>query len=217
MASTAAPIPLTRSAWVDDRLKAAILSGELGPGEKLVAAPLAARWSVSPTPLREAFQRLAAEGFVEITPQRGARVASVSARDAEELYELRRLLEPRALRESLERSDATHRAEIRAGYDVFVSPAPDVATALARHRAFHATLLARCPSRWLLRITEQLAEHTQRYQLLAIGVPGGHRDVESEHAPLCDAAVTGDVDRAVALLEDHLDHTLAGVRTVAAT
>ena len=76
-----ADAPPTLAEWVDARLRSAILSGELVAGQKLRSEHLAAQWGVSPTPLREAFQRLAGEGMVAIEPQRGARVAAIDAGD----------------------------------------------------------------------------------------------------------------------------------------
>jgi DNA-binding GntR family transcriptional regulator len=58
--------PQTRSDWVYERLKHAIVSGALPPGTRLVAAELAQRWALSPTPLREAFQRLEGLGIVNL-------------------------------------------------------------------------------------------------------------------------------------------------------
>src|SRR5688500_1453856 len=149
MAATLTDAPETRADWVDRRLKEAILRGDLAPGERLVAATLAERWNVSATPLREAIQRLAAEGLVETAPQRGARVAPVSVRDGEGIYELRLLLEPRALRESREYRDDSHRAEIGEAYAAYerAVKAADLPGALDAHRDLHATLLNRCPSR----------------------------------------------------------------------
>ena len=80
--------PQTRSDWVYERLKQAIVRGELPPGTRLVAAELAQRWAVSPTPLREAFQRLEGVGLVELSSQQGARVAPVSVAEAGEIKEL---------------------------------------------------------------------------------------------------------------------------------
>jgi DNA-binding GntR family transcriptional regulator len=218
------PVPGTRADWVDRRLRAAILSGELRPGEKLVAGPLAQRFAVSATPLREAIQRLAASGLVEVAPQRGARVAAASARDAEEIYELRTLLDPLALRDSLAHSDVAHRGEITAAFARMLraeGDATDFVEAFDRHAAFHATLLARCRSRWLLRLTALLADHSQRYAFLAVnsgldGVAGGHHDAVAEHRALRDAAIAGRADEAVRLLADHLQRTLTGMRALAA-
>ena len=211
---TREPAPPTRADWVDRTLRDAILRGELAPGERLVAAALAERWNVSPTPLREAFQRLAGQGLVETAPQRGARVAPASARDAEEIYELRLLLEPLALRDSLVRFDDDDRAAVAASYEAFVDggAGADLVAVVDAHHAFHGALLARCRSRWLLRFVELLAEHSQRYQLMSLGQRGGHHDVEAEHQTLRDAAVAGDVERAVQALEKHLRRTLDGAR-----
>src|SRR5690606_5064419 len=74
MESIAPAEPLTRTEWIDRQLRAAILTNELAPGEKLVTTALAERWQVSPTPLRESLKRLAAEGLVELTPHGSARV-----------------------------------------------------------------------------------------------------------------------------------------------
>jgi DNA-binding GntR family transcriptional regulator len=214
---TSTELPETRSAWVDEHLRAAILSGELAPGQRLVAATLAQRWSVSPTPLREAFQHLAAQGLVELTPQRGARVAEVSPEDAEEVYELRLLLEPAALRDSLRFSDDEHRAAMRdahAAYEASLRPGTDLGTMLDAHRSFHAVLLARCENRRLRELVDLLALHSQRYQVLSVRVPGGHHDVTAEHRRLVDAAVDGRVDDAVEELDAHLRATLEGYRAV---
>lgn len=211
--------PETRADWVDRRLRAAILAGELAPGTKLVAGPLAQRFAVSATPLREAIQRLAATGLVEVAPQRGARVAAASAHDAEEIYELRTLLEPLALRDSLAHTDPEHRTAIADAFARLARAGSDGADAvetLDRHAAFHATLLARCRSRWLLRLTGLLADHSQRYAFLAAGggAAGGHHDVLSEHRALRDAALAGRSEHASSLLEEHLQRTLAGIRSI---
>lgn len=212
-----ASAPGTRADWVDRRLRAAILSGELAPGQKLVAGPLAHALAVSATPLREAIQRLAASGLVEVTPQRGARVADASARDAEEIYELRTLLDPLALADSLRNGDDAHRAGIEIAFDRMRragTDGADLVETLDRHAAFHAVLLERCRSRWLLRLTALLADHSQRYAVLAVGtgVDGGHHDALGEHRMLRDAAVAGRVDEATTLLRDHLQRTLNGLR-----
>jgi len=205
MPSTA--MPSTRTQWVDARLRDEILSGALPPGTPLRAEELAQRWSVSPTPVREALARLAGIGFVELRPQRGARVAEASLRDVEEVYELRLLLEPVALRESLERGDDDLGIEIGAAYDAYSArPGFD------EHRAFHAALLARCPNERMLGIVDGLAEHSQRFQVLALGAPGGHHDVLAEHGTLCDHARAGRIDDAVEFLRDHLQTTLDAVR-----
>jgi GntR family carbon starvation induced transcriptional regulator len=211
--------PQTRSDWVYDRLKHAIVSGELPPGTRLVAAELAQRWALSPTPLREAFQRLEGLGLVELNCQRGARVAPISVAEAEEIYELRLLLDPWALRRSLEQSDGAHGAAIVAAHERLIEvlnhpPSSDDRLLLEVHRAFHSALLARCPSVWLRRLTSLLADHSQRYQLLNARYSQRISESMVEHEQLREAALTGDVEQAVRVLIAHLQGGLGTVRAV---
>jgi DNA-binding GntR family transcriptional regulator len=76
-------------------LRELILHGSLAAGSRLGEVELAERLGVSRTPVREALTRLAAEGLVEIVPNRGARVASFSVDELEAVFELRAALEPR--------------------------------------------------------------------------------------------------------------------------
>jgi DNA-binding GntR family transcriptional regulator len=203
--------PETRSDWALRRLRTAILTGEFPPGTKLRAEDLAARWQVSATPLREAFQRLGGARLVELSPQRGVRVAEFTLDDAADLYALRLRLEPPALRQSLRRSDDAHRREIAAALDR-LEAARSLEEGTEAHLDFHTALLSRCPSPWTRRIIGVLAEHAQRYVLLGAQKFRSGRGPAVEHKALRDAALAGDVDRAVTLLEDHLRGTLDSVR-----
>lgn len=209
-------VPASRTDWAHRRLKGAILTGELGPGAKLVVETLAARWAVSPTPLREAFQRLGGSGLVELTSQRGARVAPFSLAEAADLYEIRLLLEPRAVAQSIRASDDGHRAEVLAAHQRLARAAAgrpcDPVELAEAHLAFHTALVARCPSAWLRRLVALLAEHAQRYQLLGARRHRRGSDPRREHATLCDAAVRGQGARAARLLTRHLEATLGAVR-----
>ena len=79
-------------------LREEILSGAIASGARLGEAELAGRLRVSRTPIREALTRLAAEGLVELQPNRGARVATWSAGELRDIFDLRLRLEPYAVR-----------------------------------------------------------------------------------------------------------------------
>jgi DNA-binding GntR family transcriptional regulator len=74
-------------------LKAAVLNGELAPGEVLNEAELARRWEVSRTPVREAIRQLEQEHLVRWSPRRGATVAGITVAGVRDLYEVREALE----------------------------------------------------------------------------------------------------------------------------
>lgn len=206
--------PATRSDWVEDRLRDAILRGELEPGQRLHANDLAERWAVSATPLREALQRLAGDGLVEMLPQRGARVSQLSVEEARGIYELRLLLEPVALRQSLEASDDDHRAAIRDAFAVFRS-SRSVHDGIGAHSALHAVLLSWCPSPWMLRFTTQLADASRLFQITSLDAGPRRRHPVEEHKAIVDAALAGDIDACVALHERHLRTTLDRIEATA--
>jgi DNA-binding GntR family transcriptional regulator len=217
--TAAAPVPSsppTRAAWVDQLLRRAILTGELAPGEKLYGEKLAERWGVSATPLRESFQRLAGEGLVVIEPQRGARVAPIDASAAVHVYDLRLLLDPAALRSSMEAgaADASYAEEVEAALRRLLVKHRSAVAFHDAHRAFHVALVSRCTNPLLLRQVTQLLDESQRYHALrVIGVRAG--DAAAEHRELARAVVDGDVKVAVKTLTDHLAHSRAAVLALA--
>ncbi len=208
----------TRVDWAADRMRAAIVSGELAPGEKLRTGELADKLALSPTPLREALQRLAAEGLVELSPQRGARVAPLDLVDGLDVYRVRLMLEPAALADAVradpgpdwDRRVAAALAEVNR--TTLAEPFDPVAFS-AVHLAFHQLLLEPCGSPWLLRISRQLAHHSTRFQFLSTGLRGGMRHVVGEHNRLAALVAERDADTAAEALRRHIqdtvDHVLA--------
>ncbi len=94
------------SEQVYEKLKEKIIQGHLDDGTRLQETEVARLMGVSPTPVREAFRRLATEGLVEIIPWRGARVRSVTEKDRLETYQCREVLEGLACRLAAEGIDA---------------------------------------------------------------------------------------------------------------
>ena len=97
-----------------EAIRTAILHGEYEAGAPLREEELAAVTGVSRTPVREALRRLAAQGLVEIVPNHGARVASLTREDTEEVFELRLLIEGYAVRKAAERIDGATLDELDA-------------------------------------------------------------------------------------------------------
>lgn len=96
--------PPTLTSSVFASLRESILRGGLHPGDPLREVELSESLQVSRTTVREALIKLAEEKIVEIIPHRGAFVAKLSERTAEELYTLRAILEPYALRLAMEKN-----------------------------------------------------------------------------------------------------------------
>jgi DNA-binding GntR family transcriptional regulator len=90
-----------------------ILNGRQGAGSRLMEQDLAEAVGVSRTPIREALRRLHAEGLVHFEPNHGAIVASFESHDAEEIFELRALLEPLGAQRAATRATSEQIEELR--------------------------------------------------------------------------------------------------------
>jgi DNA-binding GntR family transcriptional regulator len=208
--------PLSRTDWAIDRIRRAILFGDVRAGERLVSSAWSTRLGVSPTPLREAFQRLAAEGFIDYDPHCGARVAPLTLRDAHEIYHIRIMLEPLAVASSVTLRDVRWLADLADAHKkidaYYAVKDAEVAGALEAHREFHRVMRARCESAWLLRITDMLADQSTRMQYTSFTGRGGKRAARQEHRHLFEAAHSGDAARAAELSAAHLQRTLSALQ-----
>ena len=140
-----------------DRLKRLIVEGRLLPGERLSEPALAEALGVSRTPVREALQRLAQEGLVELTPGKGARVRVLSPREVEEVYEVRALIEGEAAARAAERcsEEGVRRLEEALAELEGADPA-DYAAQIAADERFHAMLVAASGNRVLEQVFHDL-------------------------------------------------------------
>lgn len=205
--------PLTRSQWVQQRLRRAIITGELQPGDPLITTTLAEQWSVSQTPLREALRILASEGLVDMSPQKTARVATVSYRSFAELFEVRLLLEPLALERSLGNRDRrwedTMQRKLAALRDAFDGDNTDPFEYESAHHDFHLTLLSQCGSAQLLHMIDTLYRQSVRMRLLSAPERGGlSYAVIEEHVALLGLCRRADIAEASAAYQAHILCTL---------
>jgi DNA-binding GntR family transcriptional regulator len=128
-------------------LRELILDGGLRPGARLGEVELADRLGVSRTPVREALTRLAAEGLVELVPNRGARVATWTVAELEGVFDLRMSLEPQLTGFAVAHAgpaDVDALDELARRMLAVGSPGPDqdLDALVPLNRAFHDRLVA---------------------------------------------------------------------------
>jgi DNA-binding GntR family transcriptional regulator len=109
-----ARVASTLPATIGETLRALITDGTLAPGSRLNERALCDRLGVSRTPLREAFRVLAAEGLIELTPNRGAHVVALSESDIRDAFELLGALEALAGELACARITAEETAQVKA-------------------------------------------------------------------------------------------------------
>jgi DNA-binding GntR family transcriptional regulator len=192
-------------------LRAAILEGELVPGQRVSQEAWAARAGVSPIPVREALRALAGEGLVTYRPRRGYVVTELDLADLEEVYRLRRTLEAEALRLGVPRASEDDLAALREAAKA-CRTAAEAASRLAANRRFHELLHGLAGSRPLLRLIGMLWDSTEAYRALYYALPGEAAEADRAHAAILVAVAAGDAERAVELEDAHRDRALARLR-----
>jgi DNA-binding GntR family transcriptional regulator len=187
-----------------DALLAAILSGELAPGQVVRDAELAAQVGLSRTPVREALARLIDEGLVESKPNAYTRITPLDRRSCEEAFVVYRALHVLAAREAVPRLTDDDVTRMRMANDAFAAAldAGDVEAALAADDDVHDVLVDVAANRTLRDTLARLAPRIRRLERLRFGSLPAHASVEMHEriAAACDAR---DVERVAALVHDN--------------
>lgn len=195
---------------VEEALAAAIVSGELAPGELLTAPTLGARFGVSATPVREAMLNLQKRGFVEAVRNKGFRVTEVSENDLWEIVRLRQLLEVPPMREIARTIQPVVAGELRGKADAIVLAAAeaDIPTYLAADVDFHLSLLKLTGNRRLVEMVRDLRQQTRMVGLSNMVGSDQLSASAAEHHTLMDKLERGDGRGAEQLLHAHIEHVL---------
>ncbi|WP_299451519.1 FCD domain-containing protein [uncultured Pigmentiphaga sp.] len=200
-------------------LRADVIAGVLAPGQKLRLQSLQQRYELGISPIREALMQLSGEGLISNDGQRGFSVSPLSKEDLLDLMHARTAIETLLLQDAIEHGDDDWGAGLAAAYYKLTrarlpqDPNDLVAVELweTAHRGFHAALLSAARSKWLMRIGEQLIDHSERYRRIRLAYPSSPQqladDVLSEHAQLMEAALDRNAGLACELLRSHLMRT----------
>ena len=194
---------------VYERLRTAILHGEIAAGATVAQARLAGEFGAGRTPLREALRMLQRDGLVISEPNRSVRVAALSAEDFEELCIMRVALEAVAIRISVPTLTSADLADLE-GYMAQMEhyhKVGDDAGMRVPHRAFHQLLVAASGPRVSGEIAD-LSDHSERYRR-RFGGHGVWDDRRAEHRGIVDAAAAGDQELAAVRLAEHYARTAA--------
>jgi DNA-binding GntR family transcriptional regulator len=200
---------------IHEAVRSDILLGRRLPSSRLPLNDIAEQHGVSVSVVREAVTRLASEDLVEATPQRGFRVRSISLDHLHDLTWVRIQIETLALREAITKGDVTWEANLVAAHHrLAVTPThfedgSGNTDWMAAHGAFHTALAAAAGSPVLERLRRQLYDASELYRYWSGNLPRHptREHIGDEHKAICDAALARDVDRAVALLTQHLETT----------
>lgn len=190
-------------------LRERILSGDLAEGETIRQEALAADYDVSRMPIRDALKQLESEGLVQLTNNRGATVTQHSAEEIAEIFDLRTLLEVELFRRAIPAMTPDHLSlcqdiltRMEVSYD-----ANDVGHWGALNHQFHAALYAAADRSLTNDLLHRVSLQSDRYVRIHLSVMHQRDVARKEHRELLNLAQAGQVDRACALLADHIGRT----------
>jgi len=206
----------TMASTLAETIRTDIIRGRLAPGMRLKVQELARLYDSGTIPVREALSRLTTSGFVYARDRRGFFVKEVSRAELLDLTRVRLMIEPAALRDSIEHGDiaweervlsAHHRmSKLRIHAD---AQAHELNLEWeAAHDNFHKQLISACTSAWLLQFADTLRDQTTRYRHISVASQHTHtRDVAAEHAAILEACLARKLDLAAGLICDHTNTT----------
>ncbi|MDP1648504.1 MAG: GntR family transcriptional regulator [Rubrivivax sp.] len=191
---------------VYDALRLQLRNGGVRPGQALQEVRIAEQLGVSRTPVREAMARLASEGLLA-TDRRSFTVPALTLADVDDIYELRCLIEPAALRRVAQLAgDATLRQDIdRALVDAAgAHRAGDSQAFQDANVRYRAAWLALVPNQRWVRMIELYADHMQHIRAVTLGSSSVRTIVLRGLKRITAALSTGDGDAAAAAMHEHL-------------
>lgn len=189
-----------------DALRQEIIRGQLAPGMRLRQDAVASRFGVSQTVAREAFKDLVRESLLVAEPRRGVSVALMSAMEAEEMTRLRTLVEAQALAWSIPNMQAGDFAAANA-LIVQLDKAKTVDDLISLNAQFHRVLYRPCARERTLIMIETLRLGFERYLRFTWQSTSHLRRSQEEHRKLLRLCQDRKVDKACALLRDHITAT----------
>jgi GntR family carbon starvation induced transcriptional regulator len=205
----------TLNTRVFESLRSQVLSGKLLPLQRLRVASLATAHGVSLNVIREALNRLAGQGLVDVEPKFGFSVRGLSTGDLQDLVSQRIVFESIALRKCISSSCPEWQSEVLAAHHRLRKTPMKLDSDstslnpqwLTRHDEFHRVMLEACGSPRLYQMIRQMAEAAELYHRALLPVLARDGEMEVEHEQLLAAILSEDADDAVRILTLHLEKT----------
>lgn len=191
-------------------LEEEILTGKLRPGEQLREIALSVRLEASRTPIRSALHRLAEDGLVELSANRGATVVGITSDDIKDIYAVRMRLEGLAARLAAERmsdEDKARLTEIVELSEFYLKKGDDERRG-ELDSAFHNAIFSASGSRHLNKILSDLHKNIKAYRRLSLKNPERAEKSILEHREILEAILKKDADEAERLTSVHIEQAL---------
>ena len=198
---------------VFNTLRQAILRGELKPGERLMEIQLANKLGVSRTPIREAIRKLELEGLVLMIPRKGAEVAEITEKSLRDVPEVRRALEELAVELVCEKITEEQIQDLKDAAEEFKESleSGDITRIAEADVKFHDVIYMATDNQKLIQLLNNLREQMYRYRVEYLKRSDFHQQLIDEHEEIIETIESGQKDRAVQVVCQHVDNQVEAV------
>ncbi|HIY00205.1 GntR family transcriptional regulator [Faecalicatena contorta] len=198
---------------VFNTLRQAILRGELKPGERLMEIQLANKLGVSRTPIREAIRKLELEGLVLMIPRKGAEVAEITEKSLRDVLEVRRALEELAVELVCEKITDEQIQDLKDAAEEFKESLKDgdITRIAEADVKFHDVIYMATDNQKLIQLLNNLREQMYRYRVEYLKRSDFHQQLIDEHEEIIETIESGQKDRAVQVVCQHVDNQVEAV------
>lgn len=194
-------------------LKESIIKGFLEPGTKLLENKIAEEMHVSRTPVREAMQKLVAEGFVKTIPNQTMIVTEVSLEDVKEVLQIRGILEGLAARiaaKKINRQEIDELENIISQMSLHVTK-ENLSSYCKVDDEFHNLILNICGNKWIIQIRDNLGSFIYRFRIKSLSVPGRLKHSLEEHQAIMESLKKHNSEETDRLSQIHMENTLINI------
>lgn len=202
---------------VYEKLKKRIIHHSLRPGEPLDESALTKELKISKTPIREAFQQLEVEGFIENIPGRGRFVSQISVQDIKELFEIREILECEVIKRVAVKVDLNEVEAVRRKFESTEKKGgKNPRDHFKEGDQIHSLIFEASQNGRLIEIYKRLQEHVERMRLYFFNQVHQERSVKSyeEHIEILDALAAHDPLRAENAIRNHLRNSIEFLKKI---
>lgn len=190
------------------KLRRAILTGELKPGERLMELHLAEKLGVSRTPIREAIRKLELDGLVIMIPRKGAVVAEITEKNLKDVLEVRRALDVLSTELACERITEEEKAALKKACEEFEEAVKggSLREIAQKDVALHNIIVEATGNIRLEQMVNNLSEQMFRYRYEYIKDTSRHEALLKEHQGIYESIISCDKKRAAELAKIHIDN-----------
>lgn len=189
------------------RIKEKIINCEIKPGEFLDSLQLGKQLGISRTPIREAETKLEREGLLQIIPQKGAYVSTISPKIVRDVYMTRRIIEPGIIRQAGNGISKERLRQIREQNDACLT-GQELDTIVNVDDALHKEIVYSTRNQYIIDIFDQLCDQKKRINIMSGAVSDKHMNNVEEHNAIIDLLLADSYEEAATLMEQHLDSAL---------